>query len=302
MRIVDIIEAPSNLGLRESEPGIEPGVKKLPEWLKKWGFYDIIRPRRIHLVHPPEYSMELDVASGVRNADKIAYYSQQVEEVITPLIIQKVFPLVIGGDCSILIGPMLGLKSIGAYGLFFLDGHTDYAWPPMSQTGGAAGMDLAIVTGHGHEKLTNIKGLRPYLAEKHAWSVGNRDFDAVYLEAIHSSGIHYFGLPALRRMGLEACVNLFLAMVDEQNLSGFWIHLDVDVLQDELMPAVDSRESDGLTYEELITLLDFLLASDKVVGLDITILDPALDASGAVTIKFINELKPTLDKYLKSGH
>jgi arginase len=246
--------------------------------------------------------MELDVVSGVRNADKIAYYSQQVEEVITPLIIQKVFPLVIGGDCSILIGPMLGLKSIGAYGLFFLDGHTDYAWPPMSQTGGAAGMDLAIVTGHGHEKLTNIKGLRPYLAEKHAWSVGNRDFDAVYLEAIHSSGIHYFGLPALRRMGLEACVNLFLAMVDEQNLSGFWIHLDVDVLQDELMPAVDSRESDGLTYEELITLLDFLLASDKVVGLDITILDPALDASGAVTIKFINELKPTLDKYLKSGH
>jgi len=302
MRIVDIIEAPSNLGLRESEPGVEPGVKKLPEWLKKWGFYDIILPRSIHLVHPPAYSMELDVASGVRNADKIAHYAQQVEGVITPLITQKVFPLVIGGDCSILIGPMLGLKSIGTYGLFFLDGHTDYAWPPMSQTGGAAGMDLAIVTGHGHEKLTNIRELKPYLTEKHAWSVGNRDFDAVYLQAVHSSSIHYFDLPALRRMGLAACASLFLTMVSEQNLSGFWIHLDVDVLQDELMPAVDSRQSDGLTYEELITLLDSLLASDKAVGLDITILDPALDASGALTIKFINELKPTLEKYLKSGH
>jgi len=39
-------------------------------------------------------------------------------------------------------------------------------------------------------------------------------------------------------------------MVSENNLDGFWLHLDVDVLNDDIMPAVDSREKGGLFYDE----------------------------------------------------
>ena len=71
--------------------------------------------------------------------------------------------------------------------MFFLDGHTDFILPEISQTGGAAGMDLAIVTGHGHDKLTNIFNLKPYLPERNVFCVGNREYSPEYIQPILGS-------------------------------------------------------------------------------------------------------------------
>jgi arginase len=64
---------------------------------------------------------------------------------------------------------------------------------------------------------------------------------------------------------------------------GFWIHLDVDVLNPSVMPAVDSPEPGGPTLDELVNLLAPLVRHPLAVGLDLSIYDPALDAdrSGA---------------------
>lgn len=300
MRVVHLIEAPSNLGLKEPAPGKEPGVKKLPAWLKQHGFYDLIQPEIIHTVTPPPYSMRLDEEAGVRNAGKISVYSQQVAQVLMQVVGQDAFPVVLGGDCSILIGNSLALKTLGKYGIFFMDGHTDFAWPALSQTKGAAGMDLAIVTGYGHDKLSNMNQAKPYVEEEQVWCVGNRDFDEAYVQAIRPSKIQYVDLLQVREAGIETCVRQFLSMVAERKLDGFWIHLDVDVLDDAVMPAVDSRQTGGLSYAELTASLNGLLQSGKAVGLEITILDPDLDADGEFTTKFINEWRPVWQKYVQS--
>ena len=151
-----ILEFPSNLGLKEPYPGHEPGVKHLPDFLNDHGFHAQLNPNLTIRLDPPPYSMDLDETSGVRNADQIVDYAKIQAALLQKVISQHYFPIVIGGDCSILIGNALALKNKGVYGLFFLDGHTDFMWPSLSQTAGAAGMDLAIVTGSGHEKLTNI--------------------------------------------------------------------------------------------------------------------------------------------------
>jgi len=288
MKEVCIVEFPSNLGLREATPGIEPGVWKLPGWLKKHGFYDLLRPGTVYALRPPPYSMHLDSASGVRNADAIAGYARQQAALLEEIITSIHFPVVIGGDCSILIGNALALRKSGRYALFFLDGHTDFAGPGLSQTGGAAGMDLAIVTGQGHEKLANIDGMAPYIPEDWVWCVGNRDYDAAYVKAIESSRVNYFDLETLMRVGIDHCITCFLDMVKEQQLDGFWVHLDVDVLNDVLMPAVDSRQEGGLNYAELDALLQMLLSHPKAVGIEITILDPDLDPAGQHTPQFVH--------------
>ena len=59
-----------------------------------------------------------------------------------------------------------------------------------------------------------------------------------------------------------------------------WIHLDVDVLDNEQMPAVDSPQPGGLTYEELLKLLRAAEATAKVVGMQVTIYDPTKDRDG----------------------
>ena len=200
------------------------------------------------------------------------------------------FQLILGGDCSILIGTTIALRQKGKYGLFYLDGHTDFIWPEMSGTHGAAGMDLAIVAGHGHDKLTNIHDLKPYIQEEHIYCVGNREYDVDYEKPVIESNVTYFPLNRLRQNGIQNTVQQFLQMVQQNNLAGFFIHFDVDALDDRIMPAVDSRTEDGLSYDELAEILMPLLSNKKAMGMEITILDPDLDEDGIYTREFISKM------------
>lgn len=300
MNKVSIVEFPSNLGLKEQIDGLEPGVKKLPDWLRKHKFHDLIKAESVCRLNPPDYSVEPDKESGVRNAEKIVQYAKQQVVVLEKVLLEKEFPLVIGGDCSILIGNMLALKKRGRYALFFLDGHTDFIKPELSDTGGAAGMDLAIVTGHGHSALTDIDNLKPYIKEELTWCVGNREYDEKYIEPILNSKINYYDLNTVRRVGIQQCISDFFSMISNYNADGFWIHLDVDVLNHRIMPAVDSRKKDGLTYEELDQLLRLLLANTKAAGLEITILDPDLDPTGQYTQEFVYSFCNSFNSIRKS--
>ena len=187
-------------------------------------------------------------ASGIRNADAIADYSKQLATAIVGVIDQNKIPLVIGGDCSVMIGAGVALKQKGSFGLFHLDGHTDYMWPEFSQTAGAAGMGLALVAGIGHQKLPILEDLKPYFNEENIFCVGNREYDEEYTALSLNSNMRYIDLAGIRREGIENITNDFLQMVNEKRLDGFWIHFDVDVLNDEVMPCVDSRTEDGLWY------------------------------------------------------
>lgn len=292
-----IFEFPSNLGLKKKDNDLEPGVKLLPDWMKINKFHDLISPNRTFTLVPPSYSMDLDQDSGVRNADKIIKYAKDQASLLSNLLDRDSFAIILGGDCSILIGIALALKEKGDYGLFFLDGHTDYVSPEVSKSKAAAAMELAIITGYGHEKLTNISKLGPYFDQKNVWCVGNREYDPKVVNEILDSEINYINLKSLRKNGFKSCTSQFLKMVNENRLDGFLVHLDVDVLNDDIMPAVDSREKDGLNYNELNILLSELLSNDKAIGIDITILDPTLDGNGVYT----KELVSNLIKVIKKG-
>ena len=299
MTSIALVEFPTNLGLKEPGAGKEPGVKKLPAWLKQHGFHELLAPQAVYSLAPSgAYTMQRDTDSGVLHADAVKEYAGQQAKLLTEILDSEAFPVVLGGDCSILIGNALALKQRGTYTLFYLDGHTDFSWPGLSQTGAAAGMDLAIVTGTGHDKLTNIGNLKPYIQEANVWCVGNRDFDEDYSKAIHNSEINYFDIQNLRKTGSAKIVADFLTRVAAHDIAGFWIHLDVDVLHNSLMPAVDSPQPDGLWYDELNLMLHTLLRHPKAAGLQITILDPDLDPTGQYTRQFVSQIGQIIKRSL----
>jgi len=300
--IINIFEFPSNLGLKKNELEIEPGVKLLPNWLKKNHFHDRIKPAHIFSLKPPAYSIDFDEETRVRNTEKIISYALRQAELLSNHLKQDSFQIIIGGDCSILIGNALALKQRGEYGLFFLDGHTDYILPELSVSKQAAAMELGIVTGYGHERLTNILGLKPYFKETNVWCVGNREYDPDAVKPIIDSDIDYFDLNTIRKRGIENCTFQFLRMIEENELDGFFIHLDVDVLNDDIMPAVDSREKDGLIYPEFIIVLGMLLSSPKAIGIEITILDPTLDKDGKYTKEFVSNFVKVIEIGKMSMH
>ena len=60
------------------------------------------------------------------------------------------------------------------------------------------------------------------------------------------------------------------------------MHLDVDVLDDAIMPAVDYRHPGGLSWDEAAQLLQGLLGSPGATGLDVTIFNPNLDPDRSI--------------------
>ncbi len=287
MKEVYIVEFPSNLGLKEPQPGKEPGVKKLPDWLWKHNLHKAINPKDTIRLDSPKYSNVRDVETHILNTNSLIDYAREQAYLINNLLTQNKFPFILGGDCSILLGPAIALKQKGNYGLFYLDGHTDFMDVSLSETGGIGGMSASIVTGNGPEKLTNILNLSPYIKEENLWCVGNREYDDEYENQIRNSDATYISLKELREKGISNCVESFLSAVKSKNLDGFWLHIDVDVLNDSIMPCVDSRTPDGLSYDEFNDLTSYLFESDKLSGLEITILDPDLDQTGQYTKDFV---------------
>lgn len=60
--------------------------------------------------------------------------------------------------------------------------------------------------------------------------------------------------------------------------AGYWLQLDVDILDPGVMPAVDSPDPGGLDTDELSALLQEL--APHAVGASITVFDPDLDPDG----------------------
>ncbi|MFB3388140.1 arginase family protein [Flavobacterium sp. LAR06] len=299
MKEVYIVEFPSNLGLKEPQPGKEPSVKKLPDWLWKNNLHKFIPHKDIIRLDPPKYSHSKDNQTQILNANSLVEYAREQAYLINNLLTQNKFPFILGGDCSILLGSAIALKQKGNYGLFYLDGHTDFMDVSLSETGGVGGMAASIVTGNGHEKLTNILNLSPYIKEENLWCVGNREYDDEYENEIRNSTATYLSLGMLRKQGIKNCVNSFLSEIQNKNLDGFWLHIDVDVLDDAVMPCVDSRTPDGLSYSEFNELTSYLFQSEKLSGLEITILDPDLDVNGHYTKEFVANISATFNSFKK---
>lgn len=242
---------------------------------------------QIYSLLPTDYEMIFDPETSILNVEQVTSYAIRQAELLESKWQADTFKLIIGGDCSLLLGTGMALKRQGRYGLIYLDGHTDYC---RTDTKAVAGMDLGLATGFGPDKLVNLNNQAPYFDEENIFCVGDKESDPEYVRLIEASKINYFDLGQIRKMGSETVARIFLQMVEKQNLTGFFVHLDVDILTSLVMPAVDCPDERGLTYEELMPLLKIIMESPLAVGMELTIFDPSLDTDGVIIKRFIEEI------------
>jgi arginase len=287
-RKYSVIDAPSILGLRPI------GVDLLPKALKAAGFLEKLNAEYGGIVAPSStYNYSRDEETKLLNAEAIKDYSSRLADAVNSLLHENKFPIVLGGDCSILIGNLLALRRIGRYGLFFIDGHADFYRPEESPTGEVADMDLAIVSGRGPDILSNLEGLKPLVKERDVTVFGYRDSEQSAQYGCHdikSTTMNAFELIDVKKVGLQNAASLAIHELLKNELLGFWIHLDADVLDDSIMSAVDYRLLGGITFSELTNLLELLILSKKAVGMSITIFNPTLDKDGSMTRNFVSSI------------
>lgn len=191
-------------------------------------------------------------------------------------------PLVVGGDCPILLGCLRGaLRNSGGIGLLFVDGHED-AWPPpLSQTGEAADMELGFALGmHTGDLGEEVRARLPLLDPSDVVMLGPRD----RREIEEANGTSLRGTVELHpweelRRGGDGVANAAARSL-HRRVGRWWLHVDLDVLSTEALPAVDYPQDGGLSWAELEAMTQAAIAVPGCLGWDVTIYNPDLDAVG----------------------
>jgi arginase len=294
-----ILQAPTNLGLR---PG---GVERAGDALLEARLAERLQARRVGRVAPrAAYAPVRDGTTQLLNGPGIAEHMGLLAEAITRVMDRGEVPLVLGGDDSVLLGAALALRRRGRYGLLFLDAHADFCPPADSPTGEVSDSDLAIVTGHGPPVLSDLDGLAPYLRPTDVVQLGRRDrVGALEAEsrAFAASGVRAIELEELRRDGMTTSLARTLEVLSRRDLAGVWVHLDCDVLDDAVMPAVDYRVPGGLQPAELAEVLHRTVKGARIVGMTVSIYNPSLDADRAAARTVVAALCAGLGKDVPRG-
>ena len=108
--------------------------------------------------------------SGLLNEQPLTHLVAETSERVRGAHDRGRLPLLVGGDCPVLIGALDAIDDEGvARGFVMIDGHED-AWPPSSsETGEASDSEVAIALGRVEELPTPLRelpsaSLRPGIA------------------------------------------------------------------------------------------------------------------------------------------
>jgi arginase len=197
-------------------------------------------------------------------------------------------PLVIGGDCTLLLGVFQALHP--GTGLWFVDGHADFFDGDSSPTGEAADMDLAILTGHGPPGL--LEQDKPLLDPGAVVLLGHRPAelhpDVATENARLDPAIHSLTALEVRECG-AALVGADAAARLAQHPA--WLHLDLDVLDEGVLPAVSYPQSLGLDWDDLAALVRPLVAAPNLLGVSLADFNPDRDPDGIHAARVVESLE-----------
>lgn len=283
-RPTTLIGAPSSIGIRPYDDGRARRLDLAPGRLRS-SLADLVA-RDLGDVLPPPYR-DFQRTPGIpRNEREVADYSRALARRLPLAASDGSFVLLLGGDCSVVLGALLGAREAGLRhpGLIYVDAHGDFATPETSRSGSAASMCLALAAGVGDTILARLGGDEPLVSQRDIVILGRRDDDDpdpwYGQDVIRKSPMLDIPHAELRAGGIASAAQRALERVTREGVDGFWIHVDADVIDPGQVPAVDSPEPDGLRIDEVTELLRPLVAHPSAFGLELTIYDPALDTDG----------------------
>jgi arginase len=267
------------IGVPTNSSGTADGVARAPGVLRERGLAAALAGR-------PRFTDAGDLAlaaprprrgpSGLLAEDALIVMIGQVREAVGAARERGRFPLLIGGDCPVILGALAALQAeAGEPGLLFVDGHED-AWPPRaSPTGEAADCELGLALRMFDAGLdSRLRAVLPRIRAENVIAAGPRD----------ASELAAAGVPTLagRLRALIRPPELTAGPVAAAAAAAglpvpWWLHTDLDVLATTELAAVDYPQPGGLTWQRLGQLTAAALATPGCAGWSVCIYNPDLD-------------------------
>jgi arginase family enzyme len=226
--------------------------------------------------------------TGVVGASEVRRASAAIASSVREVLERDERPLVLGGDCTLLLGVFAAVPK--GSGLWFVDGHGDFFDGQSSPTGEAADMELSVLTGHGPTGL--LGGNEPMLDPAAVVLLGHRPAelhpDVACENARLDPAIHALTAPEVREAGPGRVGNDAAARLAGRPA---WLHLDLDVLDEGVLPAVSYPQPLGLDWDELIALVQPLVAAPNLLGISVADFNPERDADHLYAARVVEALE-----------
>lgn len=264
---VDVIGVPMDLGADRRGVDMGPSAiryARLREGLEAIGIATIVDHGNLSVPVP-----ESSAAQAVKNAKYLPIILAVCEDlaaVVAASVRAGGFPVVLGGDHSIAIGTLAGLRRARgvAPGLIWIDAHGDINTPLTSPSGNVHGMPVAIAL-----EEQNIDLERTVL-------VGLRDVDEGERKRIRELGVRAYSMSDVDRLGMQRVMEEAIATVRGEP-GTVHVSFDMDGIDPREAPGVGTSVPGGLTYREAHLAMEMVAASGIIGSVEVTETNPILD-------------------------
>ncbi|MGH8252004.1 MAG: arginase [Steroidobacteraceae bacterium] len=296
-RVVSLIGAPTDIGAADRGASMGPEalhVAGLPAALARRGVRVMDLGNLTGPANPGRAAVD-----GYRHLAEVAAWNQSVHEAVYAELAQDRLPMLLGGDHSLAIGSISAVarrcrEQKRRLRVLWLDAHADFNTVELSPSGNIHGMPMACLCGFGPGELTGIGGQRPAISPDMVRQIGIRSVDPGEKRLVHDQGLEVFDMRFIDEMGMRRTMELALEGVD----AGTHLHVsfDVDFLDPEIAPGVQTTVPGGPTYREAQLCMEMIADTGRLASLDITELNPSLDARNRTALLAVDLVESLFGK------
>jgi len=268
------------IGIPIDSVGRDGGTEIGPAALRKLGLIEALGGRDGGELDLRIRGDARDPETGILASDDVLACTATIRRRVARAVEAGERPFLAGGCCAELPGALAGVRdAIGPLGLVHLDGHADLYDGETSTTGEAADMPVSVALGLGPRAWVEVAG-GPSTAPQYTALLGYRDQqesidDGMRQPQTLSPAPILRPLEQVRAAGPDAVAAELTARL--QSAVPFWLHFDVDVLDQDVFPATDYLMPGGASWDEVGALLDPLLSSPALVGASVACYNPEKD-------------------------
>jgi arginase len=264
------------VGLPIDSVGRAGGTELAPAALRELGVLSVLDGLDAGDLNVRIRGEERDPETGIVGSPDVMTTTATVRIAIGELIAAGARPFLGGGCCAGLAGALAGARDgLGRVGLVHLDGHLDLFDGVNSPTGEAADMPVAVALGIGPARWVEEAG-GPSLTLSDTSIVGYRDEEELEIVPPESFGpeLTHVALDEVRERGPRAVGE---SVADAAKIP-FWLHFDVDVMDELVFPATDYLMPEGMNWDELLGVLSPIASSPNLIGMSLACYNPEKDA------------------------
>ena len=305
---VKIVRQPKKIaliGAPSSAAAFQPGSEKAPAALRAAGLVDRLKAAGFEVHDYGDCAQRLfaddDEHRRARNLPAIVAGLNDLKLHAETAIKSGALVLVLAGDCAQSIGLLTGARRYYKHlNLIWFDRDADLNTPATTPSGRIDGMVVAHIVGRGAPELVRFWGETPLVREPDVLLYGISRLDPPEQEVLAKSPLRHVTAEQIAAKGAEKSASDALTQ-SHADTRDFILHLDLDVISGDELPAVNVPQTGGLSLAQVRDSLKKFAAHKNLLGLDIAQFNPDKDPDGSAAKKIVDLLVEALTARLEAA-